>query len=377
MSPKSKNSRRYQFISSQSALLESLAQLDGSVAIDTEFHAEHRYEPTLMLIQLADATGDVLLVDAQAIDDLKPIGEALSNRTIITHAGHHDVPLLMAHTGLKPSLVIDVQVLAGFSGLGYPKRLEELEHRVLNIAPAKSETLSDWSRRPLRNDQLQYAAADVANLHLLYNALKDRACHPNLAQNCSDDLTAEALNDVEPSEAWRGIIGARVLNARERGILKTLCEWREITAQERNQKVHQVASPSVVLDLSRRRPKSVGALRGNRMFPRGVANRFGDELLEQIAKGEKIPKDELPESVAWSPIEEWAAASLLALGHKTEVETGVAAKLLFPQTIVSSLVGDIRANAKPSLLGSWREGLVGSGVIDIFKEANRLKADNE
>jgi ribonuclease D len=330
-----------------------------------------------MMIQLADETGDILLIDTLNIDDLKPIGAALADRTLITHAGHHDIPLLMAHAGLKPHKVIDVQVMAGFSGFGYPKRLEEIERRVLNITPTKSETLSDWSRRPLRNDQLKYAAADVANLHRLHKALSDKVHSADLAQGCTDALRAEALVEVQPEESWRGIIGARVLNSRERGVLKTICEWREITAQERNQQVHQIASPSVVLDLARRRPKTVGALRGNRIFPRGVANRFGDELLAQIAKGDKIPEQELPESVARSPLEEWVASSIMVLGHKIEIETGLAATLLFPKHIITSLIRDLKTGAESSITGSWREQIAGARVQEIFEASKLLEADSE
>jgi ribonuclease D len=374
MNTATKNSRRYQTISTDAALTEALAGLTGPVAVDTEFNSEHRYEPTLMMIQIADATGDILLIDALSIDDLKPIGVALAKRTIITHAGHHDIPLLIAHAGLQPDRVIDVQVLAGFCGYGYPKRLEEIELRVLNIAPCKSETLSDWSRRPLRTDQLKYAAADVANLHLLHEALSAKAPSAELAQGCTDALRAEALEEVKPEESWRKIIGARVLNARERGVLKTICTWREITAQERNQQVHQVASPSVVLDLSRRRPKTIGALRGNRIFPRGVANRFGEELLTQIAIGEKLPKHELPESVALSPVEEWVAASIMVLGHTIEIETGLAATLLFPKNVVSSLLRDLTSGTPSSIVGSWREQIASERVQEIFEAAKILKA---
>jgi ribonuclease D len=377
MTPNTTSSRRYRFINTDSALLDSLNNLTGSVAVDTEFHSEHRYEPTLMMIQLADSTGDVLLIDALNIDDLKPVGAALAGRTLITHSGHHDIPLLIAHTGLQPHRVVDVQVLAGFCGFGYPKRLDELERRVLNITPTKSETLSDWSRRPLRADQLKYAAADVANLHRLHQALSDKNPNAKLAQSCTDALAAKALLDVKPEEAWRKIIGARVLNPRERGILKTLCEWREITAQERNQKVHQIASPSVVLDLARRRPKSIGALRGNRIFPRGVANRFGDDLLVQIAKGEKIPDSELPESVARSPLEDWIAASLQVLGHKIEIETGLAATLTLPAEIVSALVKDYSAGSTDSINDSWRAPLLVDSVNEIFEVAKLLQVSSE
>ena len=370
-------SRRYRFINTDSALSEALNSLTGSVAVDTEFHSEHRYEPTLMMIQLADSTGDVLLIDALNIDDLKPVGTALAGRTLITHSGHHDIPLLIAHTGLQPHRIVDVQVLAGFCGFGYPKRLDELERRVLNITPTKSETLSDWSRRPLRGDQLKYAAADVANLHRLHKALSDKNPNAQLAQGCTDALASKALIDIKPKEAWRKIIGARVLNSRERGILKTICEWREITAQERNQQVHQIASPSVVLDLARRRPKSVGALRGNRIFPRGVANRFGDDLLAQIAIGEKIPESELPESVARSPLEEWIAASIQVLGHKIEVETGLAATLSLPTEVVNALVRDYESGSTSSITGSWREPLLVNQVQDIFEAARQFKSGSE
>ena len=364
--------RRYRYISKAPDLSAALADLEGPLALDTEFHAEHRYTPELMLIQVAAREGEVLLIDPVNVGELSELGSLLSRSELITHAGSHDVPLLEGRCGLKAGVVHDTQVMAAFCGFGYPLRLELLLERVLGESPLGGETLSDWSRRPLRKEQLRYAAGDVGSLHRLKDRLEELLDEQgNERREWAKSATAEsveaALATTDPNEAWREIIGARVLNARERGVMKTLCIWREGMAQERNQRPNQIASPSVLLDLSRRRPKSMGALRGNRIFPRGVANRFGEALLEQIAIAEKLPESALPESVALDSREEWFNASLTALGHWIALQRGVAAQLLINNGVRRQLLEAFRGGGGlPDGLG-WREEVAGDELRGLLE----------
>ena len=82
---------------------------------------------------------------------------------MITHAGASDLPILERAVGARPTALFDVQLAAGFVGLGLPS-LGSLVSVLLGVRLDKSEQLADWSVRPLSPAVRKYAAADVEYL---------------------------------------------------------------------------------------------------------------------------------------------------------------------------------------------------------------------
>ena len=72
----------------------------------------------------------------------------------------------MCHRGCgrAPGQLFDLQIGAGLVGLGYPMGHAALVQHLLKVQLAKAETLTDWSRRPLTDQQLQYAYDDVRSM---------------------------------------------------------------------------------------------------------------------------------------------------------------------------------------------------------------------
>ena len=143
------------------------------VAIDTEFHAENRYVPQLMLMQIALENGDVFLVDPIKVNP-EPLGAAMRNLTVITHSGKEDVRLMYHALGLRPAKLFDVQIAAGMLGMHYPSGLQKIVEHHLDRHISKQESMTDWSKRPLQNTQLQYAAQDARVLLELFPYLLEQ-----------------------------------------------------------------------------------------------------------------------------------------------------------------------------------------------------------
>ena len=72
---------------------------------------------------------------------------------------------------IRPAKLFDTQIAAGFLGYKYPLGLQTLCSRILDQDISKVETLTDWSKRPLDEEQIRYAADDARILFPLYNAL--------------------------------------------------------------------------------------------------------------------------------------------------------------------------------------------------------------
>ena len=135
-------------------LTKGLRALEGSLAVDTEFHAESRFFPELMWIQIADSAGRCVLVDALVTELLPPTVEFLGSRDLILHAGHHDLALLSPFGTINSERVFDTQLAAALTGSGYPISLGRILEKKLNLKVSKTEGLSDWSCRPPNPDQI-------------------------------------------------------------------------------------------------------------------------------------------------------------------------------------------------------------------------------
>ncbi|MCA9573561.1 MAG: hypothetical protein KC656_37255, partial [Myxococcales bacterium] len=125
-------------------LLDDPAALDlpdGPIALDTEFHAEKRYVPSLHLIQVRGTSGPAYLVDPHVPGMLEGVRDALLAHSWIVHAGRIDLELLRIALGAVPEEVLDTQIAAGLVASDYPNSLAYLLGRRLGVGIDKSETL--------------------------------------------------------------------------------------------------------------------------------------------------------------------------------------------------------------------------------------------
>jgi len=334
------------------ALASALDGLVGTVAVDTEFHPEFRRVPRLLLIQLRGEGGEVHLIDPLAFDDLGAIGAALRGRTLLFHAAAQDVRLLRRRCGLEQVRVLDVQVMAGLAGLDYPLSLDALSRELLGRAPVPGAGLSDWSRRPLSQAQMAYAAGDVRDLHALADRLSDRLGElRSLAGPASEERLARALAPDVPSDRLRGFAAARVLDALGREILLRLFGWRERVSRESNKPLHQVLGDGVILDVARRAPSTVEELASNRRFPKGVLKNHGATLLQVVAEARAVPEAQRPPPVPRAdPRLRGREALLRAWAEAVAHRDGVSPRLMLPPDVLDAL---LQGEPPPTSLG-WR-----------------------
>ena len=162
-------SAEQRWIGTDKDLLEALSQLEKaeSLAIDTEFTRERTFLPIPALIQISD--GQVCwLIDAIGLN-LKPLADQLveSQQDKLFHSASQDMEIFDIVTeGRSLTQVVDTQLAAQFLGMSQGSiGLSDLVEQILGIQLEKSQTVSDWSIRPLSEKQLNYAREDVEHLH--------------------------------------------------------------------------------------------------------------------------------------------------------------------------------------------------------------------
>jgi ribonuclease D len=337
------------------------------VAVDTEFHAENRYVPKLMVVQVATRDGRVWVVDAVAVD-VSPLARALCDKRMILHGGRVDVQLLHLQGGTWPRRLLDTQRVAGLVGRGFPTSLQTLALDALQTQVDKSATLTDWQRRPLTEAQITYAALDAVVLFPLFDRLRDEA----EALGRGDwlpEVSAELVDEVESPDTapWTGWGVVAILGEAERQVLDRLVRWRTLQASAKDRPLHYVLSDGVAVDLARRRPATLEDLRANRRIPQGLIHRHADEILFEIAEAARQPAVLPPVPTAQQQrlqrlLQVWAEA----LENATQVASGLA----LPPTLARRIAAD-----GPGAVSGWRKNFLGPALQRFWDGSSSLRID--
>lgn len=284
------------------ALIERACTTD-CVGLDTEFIWERTYYPRLGLIQLALSDEECFLIDPLAIDDFTPLGRLLGDPHVvkILHDAPQDLIILNRITGVVPRNVFDTRVAAGFSGLSSTISLADLISNLLDIELPKTETRTNWLKRPLDHSQIDYALDDVRYLRALRVLLLTRIIGPQIKNWLHQELELlclpQAYDLPEDEQRYLKIKGSGSLDRRGLAILRALAGWREAEARNRNRPRGHIIKDKELLALARERPDSVSALTQLHLLSANKMQRYGDLLVARIQEGLGASERDLPEVI--------------------------------------------------------------------------------
>lgn len=169
----------YLKIKTKKELIELVNYIENSsiswLAIDTEFFRETTYYPILSLVQIATSS-QTWVIDAISCGDIASLKLTLENPNIkkIFHAGDQDWGILKQYTGAKTWPFTDTQFMAAFAKFGHGASLEKLVSELLGRIIDKSQQKTNWLNRPLKDEQLEYAAQDAKFVASIYPILEQK-----------------------------------------------------------------------------------------------------------------------------------------------------------------------------------------------------------
>jgi ribonuclease D len=353
--------------------LENLAPGDF-VALDTEFMRESTYFPKLCLIQAANSRACAVL-DPLTLPDLAPLWQFLSDRrrTKVLHAARQDLEVLATATrdATAPGPIFDTQIAAAL--LGHPAQIgygslvaERLGHTL-----AKGHTRTDWSRRPLSAEQLQYAEDDVRYLVPLYldlQAALQAAGRLEWLYEETRELEGLDLQGADPDAAWRRLKGLERLQPQQRATLKLLAQWREAAAIRHDRPRGWILADDALRELAERMPGTTQDLEAIRGVPAGVVRRRGDEILALIERGRADAVNEVAASMPTRPQPQQVAlvTKLMGLAREMAQHAKINAELLATRRDVEQLVFSRRTE---HLLSGWRREIIGEPLVAAARES--------
>lgn len=365
-------------IRTQEGLLQLVDDLRaaGRFALDTEFAGERTYVPRLCLVQVATEKF-IALVDSIAVRDLTPLWALVGDPSIekVLHAARED--LRLAYYGgnrLIPKGIFDTQIAAGLVGLSqFPLSYGRLVEALTGVRLPKTETRSDWERRPLSPDQIRYARDDVRYLLPIADKLSRLTARLGRSTWMSEEMdrfSEPSVYEPDPDEAYLRLRGPRAgLTARPTAVLRAVAAWREREAALRNVPSRMILRDEVMTDIALRSPKRLTDLVKIKNFPLGEETSIGPGILAAIEDAKALREEDLPPPLVGqdddTPQQRIVIDLAASLGAALCLARNLAPELALTKASVGELVRGATDN--PSLMSGWRAEAIGKELSKFAK----------
>lgn len=352
----------------------------GPVAVDAERASGFRYSQRAYLVQLRRAGAGTALVDPVPLGgDLSALATALAGPEWVLHAASQDLPCL-AEVGLAPGTLFDTELagrLAGFPRVGLGPLVEQL----LGLRLEKGHGAADWSRRPLPEDWLVYAALDVEVLVELRDVLAGVLAEQGKLEWARQefDVVRTAGPPAPRAEPWRRTSGIhRVRKPRPLAAVRALWEARNALAAERDIAPGRVLPDAAIVEAAVAAPATPEALAAMPTFRGRAQRRLTRYWFDALAASYALDNADLPRATPPSdgppPVARWAdrnpdAAARLAAARAAVATVSEQWKIPVENLLLPDLLrrlcwsppadGDVVGYLQAGGARPWQIGLLG------------------
>jgi ribonuclease D len=254
-------------------------------------------------------------------------------------------------------------------GLGESIAYDALVQHFLKRRVDKSHRFTDWSRRPLSDDQLQYALADVTHLRDLYPKMRERLENAGRIAWVAEEhaaLTDPAIYDTEPENAWARL-KVRRTTPDYLAALRAAAAWRDRLAQQRDVPRARILKDDAIYEIAEQKPRTAQAFERLRAVPRGFGNsRMGQELAAALDAALANAAEYAPvvERGPPTPQNGGATVELLKVLLRHEAESaGVAPRLIASASDLDLIASDDNADCRA--LKGWRREVFGARALAL------------
>lgn len=352
------------------------------VAVDTEFMRETTYWPKLCLIQAA-APGVEAVIDplAEGID-LTSFFAVMADEAVLKvfHAARQDLEIFLNLGGALPKPLFDTQIAAMACGYGDTVAYDALVQQVLKRRLDKSSRFTDWSRRPLSENQLTYALADVTHLRDIYPRMHEKLSKENRLHWLDEEhanISNPAIYDTTPENAWERLKLRKTTADYVLG-LQVAAAWRERQAQARDVPRGRVVKDEALYEIAEQRPRNAADFDRMRAVPRGFGNsRAAQDLIHALDHAFADPDRPVYKHTRPPPLPSSVGPTVELLKVLLRYEAD--ANSVAPRLIASaSDVEAIAANdeAEVAALRGWRREVFGERALALKHGKLALKLKN-
>jgi len=372
-------------VNTPDALDEMLYRLwaASAIAVDTESNSLYAYTERVCLIQFS-VPGQDYLVDPLALDDLSALGSVFADGEIVKvfHAAEYDVMTLRRDYQFTFVNLFDTMIasrIVGWERYGLVSLLEEL----FGIQTDKRMQRTNWGRRPLTEDQIEYARLDTHFLLQIRDKLRAELAEQGRIEEVRGafERVAESewtKKDFDPDDFWY-VKGARDLDGQELAVLRELYIHRDGRARELDRPPFKVLGDRVLVALSQQAPRSFAELGRIKGLPRRLPSRERRNLLDVVGAGLRAPVPTRPmrgggrydeeAEERYQALREWRKGRAAIRGVESDV-------------ILSNHILRVLADQNPTspeqlddvdVLNRWERGEYGREIIALLRRQARIR----
>ena len=368
----------YQFIDTNTGLLDFCSRLANAeyCAIDTEFVREKTYYPLLCLIQIATEAHCAAL-DPLAITDFSPLQALLQKPDLVKvfHSSSQDLEILYQQFGELPYPIYDTQLAAAVLGYSHQIGYADLVAQMTGTQLEKKYTRADWRRRPLSDDELDYAMDDVRYLLPVYRQLRDAIASKQRTSWLTKDLAAlsdPAKYQADNSKLWQKLKGVQRLKGVALMIASVLCDWREQQAQKHNKPRRWIAADDWLIEIAKRQPIDQQQLGAIRDIPPKVMARYAQHWLALVKQALESDPSNWPDHPKVAPLSVQQQAigdCIMALCRIAAEQNDIALATLVTRKDIDNFIIN---NKTSRLTQGWRFDMVGAQLLALMHSQNCL-----
>jgi len=352
-------------------------QHEQVIAVDLEADSMHNYQEKVCLLQFSTPETTVL-IDPLAGAELTPLKPILANPSVrkIFHAADYDIRCLARDFDIEIRGLFDTMISCQFLG---EERfgLGDILKKYFAVELDKKFQRADWSRRPLPEDMIRYAAADTAYLHRLVTVLEQQLVDKGRLEWVEEEfsLLEKVRFTLHEGPEFLRFKGAGTLNRRQLAVLEALLQWRDSEARRRDCPLYKVLGNKILLELAQTMPTERHQLLTISGLPKRLFERYTNSLLQAISRGLDLPEAELPLYPRGERRERDPRVEQRMKRLKIWRENTAAALELDPGVLINNTTLEELARKSPesaqeleglSLLKNWQRKELGEGLLQVL-----------
>ena len=372
----------YLIINTLPALQKFASRLEKQriIGVDLEADSMYHFKEKVCLIQIATANTTAVIDPLQIknLSVLKPVFRRADIQKVF-HGADYDVRSLYRDFRVRINHLFDTELACRF--LGFKESgLDAVLAKRYNVRLDKKYQRKDWSKRPLPEEMIAYAAADVHYLiplaKSLQHELRNKGRLSWVQEECTNlSKVRPVSNDSGP--LFLGFKGAGKLGPRGLAVLEELLNLRKNIAQQQNRPLFRIMGNKSIMALAEARPQSIKKLVKTEALGSKQIDRYGNQIISAVKKALRIPTRNLPKYPRkTAPMVPAIVAKRVKelrrwrdqLANKLEIDPAIICTKALISTIAVQRPASIKSLSTIKDLKTWQAVGFGSDIIEILKK---------
>ena len=293
------NQINYQVVETLSDLKNAVKTLEAEpqIAVDLEADSMYHYREKVCLIQIASKRLNIV-IDPLSVKDLSPLKPIFLNPDLqkVFHGADYDIRCFYRDFAIEINNLFDTQLASRFLGI-QETGLEAVIRNRFNISLNKKYQKKDWSRRPLPEDMIDYAAGDAIYLLPLAEKLQGELEKKGRVSWVYEEC--KHLSRVRPVSSNNDPLflrfkGAGRFKPRGLAVIEALLSIRESAAEKKDRPVFRIFNNDSLLKIAAARPVTLEPLKKLRLLSKKQIAMYGSAIVQAIDAAIRIPENNLP-----------------------------------------------------------------------------------